>query len=59
MNTPEKRLEPPAEEILRCPLCGAENPEKIYTVPGQGAVGCDECLCAYEPWEWFENREGP
>ena len=46
------------EKDYYCPLCGAENPEKIYTVPGQGAVGCDECLCAYEPWEYFENREG-
>lgn len=46
------------ERDYYCPLCGAENPEKIYTVPGQGAVGCDECLCAYEPWDYFENKEG-
>lgn len=41
-----------------CPLCGATDPEKIYTVPGEGPVGCDECPCAYEPWEYFEDREG-
>ena len=39
------------------PLCGAENPEKIYEVPGQGAIGCDICLCAYEPWDYFERSE--
>ena len=42
---------------LYCPICGAENPERIYTVPGQGAVGCDECLCAYDAWEYFEELE--
>ena len=55
---PERPVEPPAGKDYNCPVCGAENPEKIYEVPGQGAVGCDECLCAYEPWEYFENREG-
>lgn len=45
------------EKDYYCPLCGAENPEKIYTVPGQGAVGCDQCLCAYDPWEYFERSE--
>jgi hypothetical protein len=46
-------------ENVYCPLCGAENPEKIFTIPGQGVVGCDECLCAYDPWEYFEEvRDG-
>lgn len=58
LKHPELPIEPPAKKDFFCPLCGAENPEKIYEVPGQGAVGCDECLCAYEPWEYFENREG-
>jgi hypothetical protein len=53
----EKETTVATERDYYCPLCGAENPEKIYEVPGQGAVGCDECLCAYEPWEYFENRE--
>lgn len=52
---PERRLEPPVEQALYCPVCGAEDPENIYTAPGQGAVGCDRCLCAYEPWEYFER----
>lgn len=53
---PERPLEPPVEQEFCCPVCGAENPEKIYEIPGQGAVGCDLCLCAYEPWEYFERR---
>lgn len=57
MGPTERALEPPESDIFNCPICGAENPEKIYTVPGQGAVGCDECLCAYEPWDYFENME--
>ena len=39
-----------------CPLCGAENPEKIYTVPGEGAVGCDECLRALDPVDYYEEE---
>lgn len=54
---PERPVDPLAEQDYYCPVCGAENPEKIYEVPGQGAVGCDECLCAYEPWEYFERSK--
>ena len=39
-----------------CPICGFENPETIYEVPGQGAVGCNECLSAYDPWDYYERR---
>ena len=52
---PERPIEPPEEQVYSCPMCGAENPDKIYTIPGAGAVGCSECLCAYEPWEYFER----
>ena len=38
-----------------CPVCGATDPEKIYTVPGEGAIGCDMCLCAYDPWDYFDE----
>ena len=55
-HDPERPLEPPMSRDYNCPICGAANPEKIYTVPGEGAVGCDECLCAFEPWEYFERR---
>ena len=55
MRAPERPLEPQENRDFYCPICGAENPEKIYEVPGQGAIGCDECLCAYEPWEYFEE----
>lgn len=54
---PEQPVNPPTEKDYNCPVCGAENPEKIYEVPGQGAVGCDECLCSYEPWEYFERSK--
>lgn len=53
---PERPLEPPAEQDFYCPVCGAENPETIYTVFGQRAVGCDLCLCALEPREYLEGR---
>ena len=52
---PERPLEPPTEEVYFCPICGVENPETIYTAPGEGAVGCDQCLCAYEPRDYFER----
>lgn len=46
----------PAEPMVRyCPVCGAKNPEKIYVAPGEGPVGCDECLCAWDAWEYFEE----
>ena len=39
LKHPELPLEPGTEKDFYCPVCGAENPEKIYEVPGQGAVG--------------------
>ena len=54
-NEPERPLDPPEQKSLWCPLCGAENPEKIYTAPGEGPVGCDLCLCEYDAWEFFES----
>ena len=47
--------EPEMQKDYECPMCGADNPEKIYVVPGEGAVGCDYCLCAYDHWEYFER----
>ena len=52
---PERPLEPQETPEYYCPVCGAGDPDKIYIVPGQGAIGCDLCLCAYEPWEYFER----
>jgi len=37
---------------------GAEEPEKIIQEPGGAVLGCDECLCMYEAWDWFERQEG-
>jgi hypothetical protein len=46
------------ERTFYCPICGAEEPEKIYTVPGEGAVGCDICLRSFDPWDYYEEKEG-
>lgn len=43
------------EESVWCPVCGAENPEKIYVAPGEGPVGCDICLCSYDAWDYYER----
>lgn len=55
---PERPVEPPETRMLRCPICGAEDPEKIIQEPGGAVLGCDRCLCLYEAWAWFDGREG-
>lgn len=42
-------------EVHHCPICGAENPEKLIRLPGGGILGCDICLCIYDAWEYFEE----
>ena len=44
-------------EAIYCPICGAENPEKLIRLPGGGILGCDECLCIYDAWEYFEEAD--
>ena len=56
MKTPERDVEAPQSDDFYCPICGFENPETIYEVPGNGAVGCNECLSAYDPWDYYERR---
>lgn len=53
---PERPLEPPKSAPVHCPICGAENPEKLISLPGKGVLGCDICLCIYEAWEYFEEE---
>ena len=48
MNDPERPLEPRERSPRRCPICGAEEPEKIIQEPGGAVLGCDECLRVYE-----------
>lgn len=47
------KLDPVEEVTVRCPICGAEDPEKIIKYPGGEVLGCDECLCVYDAWEYF------
>lgn len=55
-HDPERPLEP-AERVPRCcPVCGAEEPEKIVQEPGGTVLGCDECLCMYPAWDWFDRQ---
>ena len=55
---PERPLEPPERAPRCCPICGAEEPEKLILLPGAGVLGCDQCLCLYDAWSWFERQEG-
>lgn len=48
-----EKLEPEVQPTVNCPICGAEDPEKIIKYPGGEVLGCDECLCVYEAWEYF------
>ena len=52
-NDPERPLEPRERAPRRCPICWAEEPEKIIQEPGGAVLGCDECLCMYEAWDWL------
>lgn len=38
-----------------CPLCGAMNPDHIYSVAGGTAVGCSDCLCSFDPADYYEE----
>jgi uncharacterized Zn finger protein len=44
-------------EVIYCPVCGAENPDKVIKEAGGGILGCDECLCIYDAWEYFEEAD--
>lgn len=57
-NDPERLVDPPEYRSWFCPICGAEEPEKIIQEPGGAVLGCDVCLCMYEAWDWFERQEG-
>lgn len=56
-NDPERPLEARERTPGRCPVCGAEEPEKIVREPGGPVLGCSECLCLYDAWEWFEQQQ--
>ena len=51
----ERPLEPRQGREPTCPLCGTENPAQLYTVPGQGLVGCDLCLCVWDAADYFAD----
>lgn len=55
---PERSLEPPERAVRCCPICGAEDPERIIQEPGGNVLGCDMCLCMYDAWDWFEGQGG-
>lgn len=54
---PERPLEPREPRVVCCPICGAEEPETVIQEPGGRVLGCSECLCMCDAWEWFEERE--
>ena len=57
VNDPERPLEPRESAPRHCPICGAEEPEKIIQELGGAVLGCDECLRVYDAWDWFERME--
>ena len=56
VNDPERPVSPPERPLRYCPVCGAAEPEKIIQEPGGAVLGCDECLCMYDAWDWFERQ---
>ena len=57
VNDPERPLEPRERAPRCCPICGAEEPEKIIQEKGGTVLGCDESMSVYEDWEWNERQE--
>ena len=57
LTDPERPLEPRESAPRHCPICGAEEPEKIIQEPGGAVLGCDECLRVYDALDWFERQE--
>lgn len=53
---PERPLEPPERTPRYCPVCGAEEPERIVEEPGGAVLGCEVCLRIRPAWEWFEEQ---
>ena len=37
------------DEPVYCPLCGAEDPEKLYKIDGE-IIGCSECVEECDPY---------
>lgn len=44
----------PSPDPIMCPVCGKEC-EIIYTDLNHDAVGCNECLTLWEPYEWWDR----
>lgn len=46
----------PEAEPFICPECGAEDPERVYTIHGQhgrqSIVGCSECVDDWAVFTW-------
>ena len=39
-----------------CPVCGSEDCDTIYIErETHTAIGCDQCLMAFEPWDYYAN----
>ena len=51
MNEPERRIDPPDEPVLVCPICWAECGKLYRHATTRVVVGCDVCLEPYDPRE--------
>lgn len=54
MNEPERRIEPPDEPALVCPICFSECGKFYRHALTRVVVGCDVCL---EPFDPREDKE--
>ena len=51
MNEPERRIDPPDEPVLVCPICFSECGKLYRHALTRVVVGCDVCLEPYDPRE--------
>ena len=41
----------------RCPICGAET-DTFYRNRDREVVGCEDCLCTVDAWDYEEEWDG-
>lgn len=55
-DIPERPLEPPENDMPRCPVCGEET-EIIFIDKYGDVVGCEECVTTRNAYEWQEEQD--
>ena len=47
---------PPEYHVIKCPVCGAEEPTWLFEVDGD-VIGCTECVRKVDPEDWYSDRQ--